>query len=222
MSDCQSGAALAADRSQSWWLLSRLFLERPEPALLGDLASSLATVPNDSGMDQEIQALRAYLEAGDMEALSQQLAPEYTRLLRGIQEGIGPPPPYESLFRGGGLMSDATQSVRAHYLAAGFGEIAPEAGPQDHLGAELRFLSMLSFREAEAWEREAEAKALAMQEAQRAFLEQHLMTWLPDYSLRLADESKEPFYRAVAQLTLVFAERIQSDLEYNHDAFQVA
>ena len=119
-------------------------------------------------------------------------------------------------------MSDATQSVRAHYLAAGFGEIAPEAGPQDHLGAELRFLSMLSFREAEAWEREAEAKALAMQEAQRAFLEQHLMTWLPDYSLRLADESREPFYRAVAQLTLVFAERIQADLEYNHDAFQVA
>ena len=222
MTDRETQRLLASDRAQSWWMLSRLFLERPEPTLLTEVEAALATVPDGTDLDREVQALKTCLDGTPPEVLQKQLAPEYTRLFRGIKEGIGPPPPYESLYRGGGLMSDATQSVRAHYRAAGFGEIAPEAGPQDHLGAELRFLSMLSYREAEAWEREAEDEALAMHEAQRAFLEQHLMTWLPDYSLRLADESKEPFYRAVAQLTLVFAERIQSDLEYNHEAFQVA
>lgn len=213
---------LAADRAQSWWLLSRLFLERPEPGLLRELAEALAAVPEASDLDREVQALRSCLEDEEFEPLGQRLALEYTRLLRGIREGIGPPPPFESLYRGGGLMSDTAQSVRGHYVAAGFGEIAPEAGPQDHLGAELRFLALLSFREAEAWEAADEDAVLGRREAQRRFLVQHLMVWLPGYAERIGSESKEPFYRAVADLALAFAEQVQADLEFEQDSVQVA
>lgn len=222
MTNTQTRRLLAADRAQSWWLLSRLFLERPESGLLQDLLADLAEVPDGSGLDSEVQALRQCLEGEELQTLQQRLLPEYTRLFRGIKEGFGPPPPFESLYRGEGLMSHATQSARDQYLEAGFGEIAPEAGPQDHLGVELRFLSLLCYREAEGWEAGDPDQALTRRDAQMCFLEQHLMGWLPDFARRIGVESQEPFYRAVVDLSLAFARQVEADLEDELDAIQVA
>ena len=222
MTATQTQGLLAADRAQSWWLLSRLFLERPESGLLQDLMADLTDVPDGSGLDREVQALRQCLEGEESQTLQQQLMVEYTRLFRGIKEGFGPPPPFESLYRGEGLMSNTAQSARAHYLEAGFGEIVPEAGPQDHLGAELRFLSLLCYREAEGWQAGDPDQALTRRDAQMRFLEQHLMGWLPDYVRRIGVENQQPFYRAVVDLTLAFAKQVEADLEDELDAIQVA
>jgi putative dimethyl sulfoxide reductase chaperone len=223
VSGSEEHAGLAEARSKTWWLLSRFYLERPEVSFLEELHLALGD-PASGGvadMDTDMEVVHDAL-AGDLAGLSDRLLQEYTRLFRGIQDQLGPPPPFESLYRGQGMMGDLTLAVMHRYQAAGFADIEPEAGPQDHLGAELRFLSLLCFREAEAWmagEDEAARQRIAQQ---RTFLDEHLLAWLPDYAGRIARESREPFYAAVAKLTLDHAEAVHADLDALEDDLQAA
>ncbi len=208
-------AILATDRSETWWWLSRIYLERPQAEFLRDLAVVLADSLETIGesLRRPVSATHCCLAEADQAELAQRLAPEYTRLLRGMRAGIDPPPPYESLYRGGELMGAITQSVRRHYLRAGFDAIAPEAGPQDHLGAELRFLSLLCYRETQAWEEKDRATALGLQTEQKAFLDAHLLVWLPDFARQIEEQAREPFYKTATLLTLRFAELVRAELD---------
>jgi TorA maturation chaperone TorD len=205
---------LAEIRSRTWWLLSRFYLERPEPSFLAELTAAFGSTPDeDAAPDAWVKTLVACLASAPPTDLSRRLRVEFTRLFRGIQEGQGPPPPYESLYRGQSVGGDLTLSVRNRYRAAGFNEIEPSVGPQDHLGAELRFLALLALREAQAWECADSDAAQARIVQQQGFLETHLLTWLPDYVVRIQTESPEPFYSAAAGLTLAFAADARADLD---------
>lgn len=205
---------LAEVRSRTWWLLSRFYLERPEPAFLTELVAAFGSPPVSRGEgNPDIDALVASLQKAPPEDLSKQLAPEFTRLLRGIQEGLGPPPPYESLYRGQSVGGDLTLAVRKRYRAAGFGDVEPDAGPQDHLGAELRFLALLALREGEAWGAAEMDSALDRIAQQQGFLDTHLLAWLPAYAARIEAESREPFYTTATRLTLAFAREARVDLD---------
>ena len=206
--------ALAEVRSRTWWLLSRFYLERPQPAFLTELAAAFGA-PSVSrvGSNPDIDALVDSLQKASPEALSTRLAPEFTQLLRGIREGLGPPPPYESLYRGHSVGGDLTLAVLKRYRAAGFGEVEPDVGPQDHLGAELRFLALLALREADAWGAADRDAALGRTAQQQDFLDTHLLAWLPAYTARIEAESREPFYTAAARLTQAFAREARADLD---------
>jgi TorA maturation chaperone TorD len=220
-------AGLAEARSKTWWLLSRFYLERPEVEFLQELRAAFGAragvneTPDAAGMDEDTRILGEALTE-DLAALSERLLLEYTRLFRGIQEGLGPPPPFESLYRGEAAVGDSALAVQHRYEQAGFGHVATEAGPQDHLGAELRFLALLCFREAEAWGAGNEEAAQERIAQQRAFLDDHLLAWLPDYAGRIAREGREPFYAAAARLTLDHAEAVRGDLEAIEDDLQAA
>lgn len=206
--------ALAEVRSRTWWLLSRFFLERPEPAFLAELGAAFGSPPaSEVAVNPDVDALVAYLREATPEDLGRRLAPEFTRLLRGIQEGSGPPPPYESLYRGQSVGGDLTLAVLNRYRAAGFGEVEPSVGPQDHLGAELRFLALLALGEGEAWGSGETEVALTRIVQQQGFLDAHLLTWLPTYAARLEAEAREVFYGAAARLTLAFARETRADLD---------
>jgi TorA maturation chaperone TorD len=139
-------------RSKVWWLLGSLFLERPNQAFVDELRRVFPVDREDVNDDE--RTLIEGLHAEDA-SLAERLSQEYTRLFRGISAGLGPPPPYESLYRGDRLMGQFAEAVRRHYSAAGFGDLVPPTTLPDHLGTELQFLAMLSLREAEA---EAEAE----------------------------------------------------------------
>jgi len=209
-------ARIAQGHSQTWWFLSRFYLERPEKALLGELQAAFAAAaawePDGGDASDDVEVLVACLKE-DLDGLSHRLLPEYTRLFRGIQEGLGPPPPFESVYRGEAPGGDLTLEVLAQYEAAGFGPVEPNVGPQDHLGAELRFLALLAFREAEAWNSGDETQALERVAHQGRFLDRHLLVWLPAYTERVARDSREPFYAAAARLTLGHAQRVRVDLD---------
>lgn len=85
--------------------------------------------------------------------------------------------PHESVFRGeDGLLGGAiAAALRAAYARTGFAMGRTDLEP-DHLGLELSFLAHLAGLEAEA--RDATGRARA-QRAQAAFLDTHLLTWLP-------------------------------------------
>jgi TorA maturation chaperone TorD len=191
--------SIAASRSQTYWLLSELYLERPSQAFLENLQERLAALARASGeaFPEAWAGLRAGLDARAAEGL----AVEHTRLFGGLHPGQGLAPPYESVHRESQLLGDTTLAVVRAYGNAGFGAIFPAAGPQDHLGVELRFMSLAAHEEMEAWSRDARAAATDMLECQRTFLASHLIAWAPAYARALASQARMPFYAALGVLT---------------------
>jgi len=199
-------AESAARRSRNYWLLARLVLEKPSAALLTELDSTLPlpaeAAPNDDEpLADEVErlgvAVRAALaDPGAVEALNV----DHTRLFAGISKGNGISAPFESVVLESRMMSDATLAVEVAYHEAGFEAPAPEAGPPDHLGAELRFLALSCHQEMEAWQTGDRATAAAWVERERRFLDEHLLAWVPQHCKRLAQAAQTPFYRAAASL----------------------
>ncbi|MBI4184122.1 MAG: molecular chaperone TorD family protein [Proteobacteria bacterium] len=195
-------AALARSRSQNYWLLARLFATPPDEALVIELRGAMrAGAPaGREPLSGDLAALRLALGGGDPAGLAARLAVEYTRLFRGLKEGHGPAPPYESVHRESRLMGETTLAVMRAYNEAGFGTIDSALGPQDHIGAELRFMSMLCFDEGSAWDTGTSREAVVILGRERRFLDEHLLRWVPDYCRVLAKESREPAYAAIASL----------------------
>ncbi len=197
-------AELAQRRGSTYWLLSRLVLEAPSPEWLAELDGLLRAVTPDlaAPLGAETTALRdAVHEARADTGASINLAIQHTRLLGGLSQSYGPPPPYESVALEGKLPGEATIAVAAAYAEADFDPPAPEAGPPDHAGAELRFLALLCRRESEAWRSNDRNTALDVVERERAFLDDHVLRWLPDHCEKLVAAAEGTYHRAV--LTLV-------------------
>lgn len=195
---------IARDRSQVYWFLSTFYTTRPDGKFLAGLAGQLAAAAEEGAEDASgdgFELLRNVLDEPDLEALAERLAVEYTRLFRGLGEGYGPPPPYESIYRGSHLMGEVTLAVMARYNEAGFGVIDETVGPQDHIGAELKFMSLLCYDEIAAWDRGDRGAAVRSWERQREFLDQHLLRWMPSYCRKIQEESNERFYVGAALLT---------------------
>jgi putative dimethyl sulfoxide reductase chaperone len=196
-------ADIAQRRSRTYWLLSRLVLEAPSPAFLTELGAALDGAPPDAGLPlghETIALSKAVNEAHAEPGAPEALDVERTRLLAGLTRTHGAPPPYESVFREDKLPGEATIAVSAAYADAGFEAPVPEAGPADHLGAELRFLALLCHRELEAWRVGERATAAAWVERERAFLDDHVLQWVPQHCERLLALAEAPYHRAMFTL----------------------
>ncbi len=198
-------AESAARRSRTYWLLARLVLQRPDAALLAELDSTLLPAaevgtPTEPLAD-EVERLGAAVRVarGDAKAL-EAMEVDYTRLFSGVAKRHKVPAPFESVALESRLMGDSTVAVEAAYREAGFDAPAPDAGPPDHLGAELRFLSLACYQEMEAWQASDRAAAAGWVERERRFLDEHLLAWVPQHCERLAQAAQTPFYRAAVSL----------------------
>lgn len=203
MSDVGRLAEVARERSQVYWFLSTFYTTRPDARFFADLAGRVATL-KAAGTDsagEGLNHLRSALDEPDAGRLAERLTVEYTRLFRGLSADYGPPPPYESLYRGSQLMGEVTAAVMARYADAGFGVIDEDLGPQDHIGAELKFMALLCHDENSAWERADHDAAARKRNLQRRFLAEHLLRWVPAYCQRIQEESVERFYIGATMLT---------------------
>ncbi len=210
-------AAVAATRGGAYWFLSRLLLERPEASFLGEIAARDA-----AGDDDLAEIVEEAKVAVSEQRAALALLREYTFLFRGLREGEGPPPPYESLYREQRLMGDSTAHVMRHYHEAGFGDIVPEAGPQDHIGVELRFLSLLCYREHQALNEGAVERALEFTARQRRFLDEHPLRWVDELCDRIESASRLPYYAAVARLTPALLHQDRMLLDELDDEYRAA
>lgn len=210
MNDAQTLETAAAHRSQVYWFLADFFLAAPDAEQLARLRAAPAA-PGDDG-DPEIAAAMRLLEEDAAPGDSAALAVEFTRLFGGIREGYGPPPPYESVQREGTLVGTSAEAVTAEYRDAGFDQVAPDATPHDHLGAELRFMALLCYREMEAWRDAKSADAAGWLQRQRRFLDRHLLRWVPDYCRMLGECTTRDFYRGVSELSVAALARDQEHI----------
>jgi TorA maturation chaperone TorD len=94
------------------------------------------------------------------------------------------------------FMQGPTFAVREFYRRHGIQAPDWRVMTDDHITHELQFVALLLER---GEDREA-----------ARFLKQHLMTWLPDFALRVGQRAHTPFYAALAALTLTACEQCQN------------
>ncbi len=153
-----------------------------------------------------LDAFTEILEKGmqQEDAFVKSLSVAYTRLFVG--PGNVEAPPWESIYYGSErvLFTSSTLEVRKAYVAQ---ELIPSEYPHvadDHIGIELDFMACLAQRMVEYYTENnlsAVKKPLA---ASIAFLDEHLLTWIPAFSAALEEAAHGSFYREAAILLLSF------------------
>jgi TorA maturation chaperone TorD len=225
-------SALAESRSRTYAFLAAVYNRLPDqafaeslsgPDLPGLLASTVESEDLPEDMRAGVELIEAFIEAArgkPVEELQTELGVERTRLLRGVQPGYGPPPPYESVYSGSqeALRLEARASVRQVYAEAGLGLLEEVRDQPDFIGLELDFMRHLTAKEAQAWAEGSREQALEILEKERAFLQEHIVRWVPRSCDVMHKEARLSFYGGIAKLTKGFvqdeAEKVAVYLEW--------
>ncbi len=142
-----------------------------------------------------------------IEELLHALRVEATRLFVGAPEPLASP--FEGVWRAADDGVQALLFVSPHSMevehfmeACGVGRPEGTNEPLDHAATELEFLQwlcMLAYGMVEAPEGVGTPEG-GWAGAHDRFLEEHARTWMPRFARKVAEETREPFYRSAAGL----------------------
>ncbi len=134
----------------------------------------------------------------------------YSALFIGPFETIAPP--YASIYLDSGiLMGETTLTVENCYASIGM-EIDPEDFPgnlPDHISAELAFLHYCLVRYNDTGDE-------SYYRLGYAFIDSHLMKWVPEFTRRIEDGSPHPFYKNLALFLKQFLEKDKENFLLEH------
>lgn len=211
--------ALATARSRIYGFLGAVFNRLPNEQFVGGLSSPemaafLASIgeleDQNEGIREGLRLLEAYIthtKDRPVEEVKTELGVERTRLVRGIKPDYGPPPPYEWVHapRTGDAPGLTTAIVRNAYAEshAALPEIVREE--PDFIGIELDFMRYLTEKEGAAWESDQPDGALQVIGKERAFLDEHILVWIPKFCDVMLEQARIDFFRGIALLTKGFA-----------------
>jgi len=189
--------------------LSRLLLASPDAATLARLhaAAEQGDWPllGSATAQRGLALLARSAEAGETAEVVHR---DHNRLFVGPEAPLAPP--YESVHRSEeGLLFEAeTLQVRAFY--ARFGLQVPRLGrePDDHIGLELELVASLCLGALDALEADDEARAQALLEGLRTFLDQHLLAWAPTLLTQVAQGARTWFHAGLAELGRALLEEL--------------
>lgn len=186
----------ALERAAIYRLLGGAFVH-PTPARLSELALTAATVATATTGRLRDKLARFAIAASEADPVA--TADEHVFLF-GRQVRCSP---YESAYSGLSPFGDKTArlaDVAGFYAAFGFGPAAAQPDMEDHVGAELEFMSALALKEAYALgEGDAEAAEITRR-AEVAFLTDHLGRWAEAFAGEVEEATPLPFYTAAASL----------------------
>jgi TorA maturation chaperone TorD len=194
----------AALRSEIYGLLSTVFREEPNEALIRELRGPrLSSIFSDVHVDL---GTKFYNDPVSM--VKEELAIEFARLFIGPGSHISA---HESIFceadsGQGGLWGKKTVEVKAFIEATGLDYDAGFNGIPDHVSVELEFMHKLTDWEAKKWREEDLDSAEYCLDVQRMFLEQHLLCWVPQFCDAVMSKAEIPFYRAMSELASDYME----------------
>jgi TorA maturation chaperone TorD len=161
---------------------------------MGSLAAVLEVMLDDPGLREAVAGLRAALpEPDDTDALR--------AAHHGLFGGTVACPPYETSyapdpFQQARQMSD----IAGFYAAFGAEPSGAAAERPDQIGCELEFLAFLALRREEAREADDDETATVCEDAEEAFLRDHLGRWLGPFCRELERAAEDDAHRALARL----------------------
>ena len=206
---------LARARAKLYQLLAAVYIKPPDTdflkLLVGWVSSSVGTEGAShllsEPMRQSLTMLDGFFKEkreSSWEEIEKAISVEFTKLFRGVKRHYSPLPPYESLYRGesGCVFDDITVDVLREYRRYDLELTSSLNGePPDHISFELEFMCFLCDREAEAWDKNDEEEASQLLLAERGFLEQHLMIWLPSLGGKIREYDRLGLFSGLAELT---------------------
>lgn len=186
----------ALERAAIYRLLGGAFVS-PTPARLDELALAAATAATAAAGWLRDKLARFAIAASEADPVT--TANEHVFLF-GRQVRCSP---YESAYSGLSPFGDKTArlaDVAGFYAAFGFGPAAAQPDMEDHVGAELEFMSALALKEAYARGEDEREAAEITRDAEVAFLTEHLGRWAEAFAGAVEEATPLPFYTAAASL----------------------
>ncbi len=190
----------ALNRAAVYRLLGGAFVH-PTPARLEELALAAATAATATTgrLRDTLTRLAIAASEGDPVATADEHVFLFGRQVRCS--------PYESAYSGLSPFGDKTArlaDVAGFYAAFGFGAAAAQPDMEDHVGAELEFMSALALKEAYALGEGAGDAVGIARGAEVAFLTDHLGRWAEAFAGAVEAATPLPFYTAAASLLAVW------------------
>lgn len=189
-----------------WWFSSLFAKELTEKELEAyhsvEISLFLAGLGENESLKLAVDSLvDALNRLQDRENAQPQLAEDFCGLF--LKKEKYSALPYASIYIGeSGLLNDKPAEEMAKLMEE-FGVQADSklSEPADHLAVELDFLGTMIIRSNE-YEQEKHMEEAFIQ--QNHFIEKHLMTWLPQFSIQCQQSDDFGFYASVAQLLVAF------------------
>jgi TorA maturation chaperone TorD len=123
--------------------------------------------------------------------------------------GTGNPlaPPYESVYRSKDhlLFDKQTAEVREFYNLYGWESKFKGNIPDDHLGIEMLFLTLMIEKYLEFEDKTCEDE---MKIEIRRFIDQHLLSWIPQWNVNIQEHSQTLGYKGIGNLVYASIEDI--------------
>ena len=205
------------NRTSTYQLLTRLYLKEIDEAFLATMRGM--RFPKNTGnadVDEGYRLIREFLNHADSNVITT-LAIDYARTFLGSGvSGYSAAYPYESVYTSPKrlMMQEARDEMLALYRAAGLGKAETWKESEDHIAAELEYMTILGTRICEAYDAGDEDAAIPVLVQQGNFLEDHLLAWFPMMAKDMDKFPKTDFYRGLGKLTLGF---LESDKEFLDD-----
>lgn len=132
------------------------------------------------------------------------LKEEYHRLF--IGPGHLPAPPWESVYLSKEkiIFDEHTLAVRDFYKKWGVNTKEFKKEPDDHIGFELEFVSILIGKSIDALNENNIIKLKAAMSAQKEFFEKHILLWVEEFADKLFNNTEEKFYKGLALFTIEY------------------
>jgi TorA maturation chaperone TorD len=146
---------------------------------------------------------------------------DYLKLFTGTGNPLAPP--YESVYRSNDhlMFEKQTAEVREFYNSYGWESKFKGKIPDDHLGIELLFLTLMIEKYLEF---DDEICNSEMRNEIRRFIDQHLMSWVPEWNEHVQKHAITLSYKGIGTLVLACIEDLynimgQSNTKFNFPIF---